>query len=129
MSHRHEVRAADTALALGSGDVPVLATSRLITWMEAATMKRAAEFVAPETTTVGTAVRIAHHRATPVGGRVEVVATTPISDDGRRLTFTVEAFDDTGELIATGEIERAVVDRDRFLAKTARDDSNQGMAR
>jgi fluoroacetyl-CoA thioesterase len=31
---RHEVTPADTALAVGSGDVEVLATPRLLTWLE-----------------------------------------------------------------------------------------------
>ncbi|WP_433454941.1 hypothetical protein ACQPXS_43195 [Streptomyces sp. CA-142005] len=39
---RHEVTDADTAVRVGSGDVPVLATPRLIAWMEAATVRAAA---------------------------------------------------------------------------------------
>jgi len=72
---RHEVTDTDTAAALGSGDVPVLATPRLIAWMEAATVRAAAAFLGTGQTTVGTAIRIEHRRATPVGGSVEITAT------------------------------------------------------
>ena len=64
---RHEVTDADTAAALGSGEVPVLATPRLIAWMEAATVRAAAAFLATGQTTVGTAIRIEHRRATSPG--------------------------------------------------------------
>ncbi|MBV8991018.1 MAG: hypothetical protein JO372_20885 [Solirubrobacterales bacterium] len=110
----HEVTDADTAAALGSGDVPVLATPRLISWMEAATVGCARQLVDSDKTTVGTAVRIEHRRATPVGDSVEVIAERP-SCAGRRLTFNVQAFDSSGRLVAAGEIDRAVVDRESFL--------------
>ncbi|MFJ8083206.1 thioesterase family protein [Streptomyces sp. NPDC096205] len=113
---RHEVTPADTAAALGSGDVPVLATPRLIAWLEAATVRAARPLVGAGSTTVGTAVRVRHLRATAVGDAVEVSASAPADPTGRRLTFQVRAVDDSGELVATGEIERAVVDRDRFVA-------------
>ena len=64
---RHEVTDADTAAALGSGDVPVLGTPRLIAWMEAATVRTVAALLNPGQTTVGTAIRIEHRRATAVG--------------------------------------------------------------
>lgn len=112
---RHDVTEADTAAAVGSGDVPVLATPRLIAWLEAATVRCAAPFVGPGQTTVGTAVRIEHRRATSVGGSVEVVAEAPERAVGRRLTFAVRAIDGSGQIVAAGEIERAIVDRDRFL--------------
>lgn len=113
---RYEVTDADTATAVGSGDVPVLATPRLIAWMEAATMEAAAPFAGAGRTTVGTAVRIKHLRASRVGELVDVTAQPPSGTDGRHLTFAVRAVDASGHLIATGEIDRAVVDRDRFLA-------------
>ncbi|MEU3844939.1 hotdog domain-containing protein [Streptomyces sp. NPDC028635] len=113
---RHEVTESDTATAVGSGDVPVLATPRLIAWMEAATMEAAAPFTGAGRTTVGTAVRIRHLRASQVGEAVEVTAQPPSTADGRRLTFAVQAVDGSGNLVATGEIDRAVVDRERFLA-------------
>lgn len=116
---RYEVTDADTATALGSGDVPMLATPRLIAWMEAATVQGAAQFVETDQTTVGTAVRIEHRRATPVGRSVEVIAEPPSSPSGRRLTFTVRAFGRSGELVAAGEIDRAIVDRKSFLEATS----------
>lgn len=67
-------------------------------------------------TTVGTAVRVRHVRATRVGGRVEVSVEPPASVAGRRLTFRVRAVDGSGRLVAEGEIDRAIVDRQGFLA-------------
>ncbi|HEU5356895.1 MAG TPA: thioesterase [Actinocrinis sp.] len=113
---RHEVTDADSAVALGSGDVPVLATPRLIAWMEAQTVQEAQPLLSAGQTTVGITIRVQHLRATPVGGVVEVTATPPIEAESRRLTFTVLAVDGSGRIVAQGEIERAVVERDRFLA-------------
>jgi fluoroacetyl-CoA thioesterase len=113
---RHEVTDNDTAAALGSGDVPVLATPRLIAWMEAATVQAATALLEKGQTTVGTAVRIEHRRATPVGGSVEITATPPRDAARSRLTFYVQAVDGAGEVVAAGEIDRAIVDRQRFLA-------------
>lgn len=113
---RHTVTDADTATALGSGDVPVLATPRLIAWMEAATVRVAKPLLEAGRTTVGTAVRVEHRRATAVGGGIEVTATLTQNADGRRLIFSVLAIDDDEQIVAAGEIERAIVDRARFLA-------------
>ncbi|KOV96156.1 thioesterase family protein [Streptomyces sp. NRRL B-3648] len=112
---RYEVTDDDTAMRLGSGDVPVLATPRLIAWLEAATVRAAVPFLGTGQTSVGTAVRVEHLRATRVGGEIEVTAEPPAAPAGRRLTFTVRAVDGSGQVVATGEIERAVVDRQRFL--------------
>ncbi|MGW4276919.1 thioesterase family protein [Streptomyces seoulensis] len=117
---RYEVTEADTAQAWASGDVPVLATPRLIAWLEAATVRAAAAFTEAGRTTVGTAVRVAHPRATAVGGRAEVTAEPPAAADGARLTFRVRAVDGSGRLVADGEIDRAIVDRERFLTAATR---------
>ena len=122
---RYEVTDADTAAAIGSGDVPVLATPRLISWMEAATVHAAAQFTGTGQTTVGTAVRIEHRRATRTGGIVEVTAEAPAAADGRRVTFLVRAIDQSGQLVAVGQIDRAIVDRDRFLAAISNAEADQ----
>ncbi|CAL2066179.1 MULTISPECIES: thioesterase, FlK family [Streptomyces] len=56
-----------------------------------------------------------HLCATHVGGRVEVAARPPTRTGARRLTFAVRAVDAEGLPVAEGEIDRAVVDRRRFL--------------
>jgi len=113
----HTVTVDDTAIALGSGDVPVLATPRLIAWMEAATVDAVAALIGPKDTTVGTAVRITHLRATPVGGTIECTVIPREIREGRAYAFAVRATDEAGETLAEGEIERAVVDRERFLTR------------
>lgn len=76
---RYTVTDDDTAARVGSGDVPVLATPRLIAWLEAATVQAAAPFTAAGQTTVGTAVRIEHRRATRVAKRSRSSPSRPPS--------------------------------------------------
>jgi fluoroacetyl-CoA thioesterase len=108
----------DTAIALGSGDVQVLATPRLLAWLEAATCAEAlrAGLLGDGRTSVGTRVIVEHLLATPVGGRVEARAELA-HHDGRLVRFTVAALDAAGRLVATGEVTRVIVDRDRFTAR------------
>ena len=125
-----EVTDADTAAALGSGDVPVLGTPRLLALAEAATVAAVAPALAPGQTTVGIEVSLEHSRPAPVGAGIEVRAElTEI--DGRRLVFMVVGYlsgesaaeagggdgDDDGAVIGGGTVQRLLVDRDRFLAR------------
>lgn len=110
----------DTAAALGSGDVPVLATPRIIAWLEAATVE-ACEDLTDGATSVGTRVDIEHLLATPLGAAVTTRARLA-HRDGRLLRFEVTAFHDVGEgpvLVAQGTVTRVVVDRERFVARTS----------
>jgi predicted thioesterase len=113
----------DTAEALGSGDLPVLATPRLVAWCEAATLVAIGRRVGPHDTSVGTRVSVDHMAAAAVGEQVEVSATIS-HEDGRLVRFAVAAHrlgaDGTrGKQLGAGEITRVVVDRDRFLGKLA----------
>ena len=85
----------DTAVALGSGDVEVLATPRLLAWMEAATVEATADVLRPGETSVGTRVELDHQAASPVGSRVTVTAELG-HRDGRLLRFSVGAHDASG---------------------------------
>lgn len=112
------VTEADTAAAVGSGDVPVLATPRVLALAEAATVAATAPGMPAGSTTVGVRVELAHLAATPVG-RTVVADARLVEADGRRLLFTVTVTDgDT--TVASGRVERALVDRQRFVARAVR---------
>jgi predicted thioesterase len=107
----------DTAAALGSGDLPVLGTPRLLAWCEAATCAAVEPLLAPGETSVGTRVELEHTRGSRVGVRLEVIATA-VHRDGRLHRFSVVAREaDTGRVVGTGEVTRVVVDAERFLAR------------
>lgn len=109
----------DTAVHLGSGDVAVLGTPRLLALAEAATVKAVASYLGEGKTSVGTWVELEHLAAAPMGGRVTVTAELR-EVDGTRLAFEFEAADERGTVVGRGRIERVVVDRERFLARLAR---------
>jgi predicted thioesterase len=107
------VESADTALALRTGDVRVLATPRLVALAEEATVRAVEGQLAAGTTTVGYRVQVDHLAPVPVGDRVKAEAVLE-SVEGRRLTFRVSLTDDRG-LVGAGRITRVVVERDRFM--------------
>ena len=107
---------ADTAAAVGSGDLPVLATPRLLAWCEAVTCAAVDAVLDPGETTVGAEVSLQHRAASPVGAKVQVEATVS-GVEGRRVTFDVRATHADGTVVAEGEVTRAVVDAERFLAR------------
>ncbi|WP_327089656.1 thioesterase family protein [Nonomuraea sp. NBC_01738] len=108
----------DTATKIGSGDVPVLATPRLLALAEMATVQALRPHLAQGETSVGTKVALEHLAASPIGAHVEI--TTELTQvDGRRLVFTFEARD-RGVVAGRGTIERMVVDRATFVERATR---------
>ena len=140
---RHVVTEADTAIQAGSGDVPVLATPRLLALAEAACVAALESHLGQGLTSVGTGVGLEHRRASPVGAEIEVEAElTELA--GRRLVFSFVARhvrpdsgpaasgpggggpagpagdDPDGDddlVVGGGTVERIVVDRAKFLAR------------
>ncbi|MBO4210350.1 thioesterase family protein [Micromonospora echinofusca] len=107
----------DTAQALGSGDVPVLGTPRVLALAEAATVAATAVRMPSGMTTVGTRVELDHRAATVVGRTVAARATL-VGVDGRRLRFEVTVTDGD-ETVAEGRVDRVLVDRQRFVARAS----------
>ena len=105
----------DTAVALGSGDLPVFATPALAALMEAAAVAALAGQLPPDTTSVGVRMDLRHLAATPVGATVWAEATlTAVS--GRALDFEIAAYDETGR-IGEAVHQRVIVNRARFMAR------------
>lgn len=110
----HTVTGDDTAIALGSGDVPVLGTPRALAWCEEASVLAVADGLEPGSTTVGVHVDLEHLLASPVGAQAVAEAVVH-AVDGRRVVVTVRLTDADGRLLAAGRVTRAIVDRERFL--------------
>ena len=110
----------DTALALGSGDVQVLGTPRLVALFEQATVEALTGVLEPGQSSVGMRVQVDHLQPTPVGAEIVVEAHLE-KIEGRRITFTVTASD-SGGLAAAGKVTRVIVDVDRFMSKCCKAD-------
>lgn len=106
----------DTARAIGSGDLEVLATPRLITLMEHAAYTLLEAGLEEGQTSVGTNINISHSAASPVGIMLEIEAKIT-SVRGRIITFEVSASDEAGE-IGKGIHTRVIVDEKKFIEKT-----------
>ncbi|MEA3501443.1 MAG: hotdog domain-containing protein [Actinomycetota bacterium] len=106
---------ADTAVALGSGDVPVLGTPRIVALMEQAAVAALAGALDEGATSVGTRIAVDHLAASLVGATV--TATAEVVDlDGRAVSFRLTVREGEQQ-VATGDHIRFVVDRERFLGR------------
>lgn len=109
------VGAEDTATALHSGDVDVLATPRIVSLCEEATREAVADQVEAGQTTVGSRIELSHVTPVAVGSTVRATATLE-RQEGKRLVFSVSVSDRCG-LVAAGKITRVLVDREGFLQR------------
>lgn len=109
------VRPVDTAESMGSGDLPVYATPALVAFLEYSSKELLRDYLGENETTVGIRMNVSHMRASKIGrdilSRVEIV-----SIEGKKITLKVEAYDGN-MLIGTGEHERFIVDKTRFMNK------------
>jgi fluoroacetyl-CoA thioesterase len=112
------VRKKDTAEKYGSGLVEVFATPAMIGLMEQTAQKCIMKYLPDGFTTVGIAVDIRHLKATPVGMKVTCHATLTAAE-GRKLRFTVQAWDEEG-MIGSGNHTRYIVNTEEFLSKIKR---------
>lgn len=105
----------NTARAMGSGTLPVYATPAMTCLMERAAAELLEPLLPEDWTTVGISLQVQHKAPTPVGAVVRAEAEV-IAVDGRKVTFSVRAFDDREE-IGSGQHERFAVQSEKFLAK------------
>ena len=105
----------DTAIAAGSGDVPVLSTPRILALCEEACGVAVSSALKPGYTTVGMRAQLDHVAPVRVGSKVRAEVLLE-RVEGRRLGFTVSVSDASG-LVAAGRVTRVVVQRDEFLEK------------
>ena len=106
------VKPENLAVAMGSGDLPVLA---MVAFMENAALSAVEDQLPEGNTTVGAMIQTTHLKPTALGDTVLVTATL-LEVEGRKLTFSVVASDSQGK-IGEGTHIRYVVDRNKFMEK------------
>jgi fluoroacetyl-CoA thioesterase len=105
----------DTAIALGTSDVAVLATPRLVQLCEQATLVALAPHLKAGKTSVGFRIEFTHVAPISVGSTVIATATLERTE-GRRLIFNTTVTDSCG-LVAAGKVTRVLVDTAAFMEK------------
>ncbi|HYM13591.1 MAG TPA: thioesterase family protein [Bryobacterales bacterium] len=100
---------------LGNAVKPSLATPSMIMWLEFTARDAVLPLLDPGQDTVGTHVSVSHLAATPIGMKV-ISRATLVKIDRRRLTFSVEAFDEK-EKIGEGTHERFLIDVARYAER------------
>lgn len=103
----------DTALAMGSGDVAVLATPRVLALGERAAVQALGHCLPDGKTSVGSWVEIEHLAPSRVGDTVTAEAVL-LGVHGRRLEFSVSVTSQGGEEVAHLRHRRIIASRSRF---------------
>ena len=109
------VTEAVTAIEMGSGDMPVLATPAMMALMENAAMLAVADHLPEGCTTVGGHIASSHIKPSKLGDIVTATATVT-RVDGKKIEFKVEAR--SGEtLLGEGTHLRFIVDKEKFMSR------------
>ena len=109
------VTEAVTAIAMGSGDMPVLATPAMMALMENAAMLAVADHLPEGCTTVGGHIAASHVKPSKMGEVVTATATVT-RIDGKKIEFKVEAR--CGDvLLGEGTHLRFIVDKEKFMSR------------
>ena len=104
-----------TAIAMGSGDLPVLATPVMMALMENAAMLAVADHLPEGSTTVGGHISSSHLKPSKLGDTITATATVT-RVDGKKIEFKVEAHcGDT--LLGEGTHLRFIVDKEKFMSR------------
>ena len=111
------VRPGDTSVAIGIGDLPIIAPSLLINLMEHAAILSLDLFLEPEETTIPIGVELIS--LSPASIVAELRGTSRVIEiEGKELTFECEVYEHDRQ-IAAALIKRSTVERVSFLARTA----------
>lgn len=104
-----------TAIQMGSGDLPVLATPAMMALMENAAMLAVKDELPEGCTTVGGHIASSHLKPSKIGETL--IATAEVTKiEGKKIEFKVAAY--AGEtLLGEGTHLRFIVDRERFMSK------------
>jgi fluoroacetyl-CoA thioesterase len=104
---------ADTCKSVGTGDLDVLATPKVLAMLECAALDALGDLLGPKLTTVGVRVHLEHLLPIGIGESIRATATL-LTVRGRRISFAVRLYDSEERVIGVGRLTRAVVERAKF---------------
>ena len=118
IGHKHTseltVTDAVTAITVGSGDMPVLATPMMMALMENAAMLAVKDELPEGCTTVGGHIESSHLKPSKIGDVVKAEAEVT-NVDGKKIEFKVSAY--SGDiLLGEGTHLRFIVDSEKFMS-------------
>ena len=87
-----EVRPGDTSLALGVGDLPIVAQSHLVNLMEHAAVISLDEYLEPGETTIAISMEIISLAPAEIGAELRATSRC-IEVENKELTFECEVYD------------------------------------
>ena len=117
LTHTSEltVDEAFTAVKMGSGDMPVLATPAMMALMENAAMLAVADHLPDGCTTVGGHIASSHLKPSKLGETVTATATVT-RVEGKIIEFEIKAY--CGDvLLGEGSHLRFIVDKEKFMSR------------
>ena len=104
-----------TAMVIGSGDMPVLATPMMMALMENAALLAVKDKLPEGQTTVGGHIESSHLKPSKIGDVVRAEAEVT-KVDGKKIEFRVSAYCDK-TLLGEGTHLRFIVDREKFMSR------------
>jgi predicted thioesterase len=109
------VTAADSAAAQTAIVPDVLASARMIYFMECVCAELMLEHLAPGEMSVGIDFHLTHEAPTPIGMRI-FASVEIVEVSGRKVVFEAVARDEV-EVIGRGRHGRAIIDTERFMKR------------
>jgi len=97
--------------------MPMYSTPAMVAHIEGLCLKMLIPFQEAGESSVGYRVDLKHMAATPIGMKVTVKGKVR-EQDGRKIVFDVEAYNETGAKIGEGMHERRVIDMSRFAGRS-----------
>ena len=111
------VRAGDTSVAMGIGDLPIVSQSHLMSLMEHAAIISMDEHLDPDESTIPISFEMISLSPSTIGAELRAVSRC-IEIENRELTFECEVYEGERQ-VAAAMIKRSAVERVSFLARTA----------
>ena len=111
------VRPGDTSVAMGIGDLPIVAQSHLLNLMEHAAVISLDEYLEPGETTIAISLELISLSPASIGAELRATSRC-VEVENRELTFECEVYEGERQ-VAAAMIKRATIERVSFLARTA----------